>query len=95
MNKTNVARKNASRVKCRAITKNGLIADIGGYIIADEAHPVKCARLSLAIVVLLVFAQAWAQSEDEGVDPEQDFEHPGADVAELKGDGAKSGKDHW
>ncbi len=55
----------------------------------------KCARLSLAIVALLVFAQAWAQSEDEGVDSEQDFEHPGADVAELKGDGAKSGKDHW
>ena len=44
----------------------------------------KCARLSLAIVALLVFAQAWAQSEDEGVDSEQDFEHPGADVAVLR-----------
>ena len=55
----------------------------------------KCARLSLAIVALLEFAQAWAQSEDEGVDSEQDFEHPGADVAELEGNGTESGKDRW
>jgi len=30
-----------------------------------------------------------------GVDSEQDFELPGADVAELEGDGAESGKDRW
>lgn len=35
----------------------------------------------------LALAPAWAQTDDEAVDPDQDFELPGADVAELDGDG--------
>jgi hypothetical protein len=41
----------------------------------------------VAITALFVMAPAWAQTANEAVDPEREFELPGTDLADMHGDG--------
>jgi len=58
-------------------------------VTASEIATVTFLRQFIAITALfaLALAPAWAQTEEDEVDPDQDFELPGAEVAEHDGDG--------
>ncbi len=53
----------------------------------------KSVRRVFAVAALFAFAHVFAESEDDEVDPDRDFELPGAEVAGYIGDGGLDLKD--